>query len=82
MPYRFVDAAIEPRVAAVFSRVAADNDYRFDPATGLVDVGIAIPDDQLARFSADHFQTPGARAYVARNPGFARFAGLAARCSR
>jgi hypothetical protein len=69
--YRFVDAATEPALAAVFERVAADNDYAFDPATGLVDVGIAIPPDQLATFSRSYFEMPEARVYVGRNADFA-----------
>jgi hypothetical protein len=70
--YRFVDAAAEPALCAVFARVSAESGYAFDATTGLVDVGIAIPDDQLAQLAASYLALPEAVAYVARNPVFAR----------
>jgi hypothetical protein len=70
--YRFVDATSAPDLATVFARVARENGYTFDPETGLVDVGIVIPSDQLARYGADYFARTDVRTYVARNADFAR----------
>ncbi len=69
--YRFIDTA-SPVLAAVFERLSADNGYVFDPRTGLVDVGITIPSDQIARLDASYLALPEARTYLARNADFAR----------
>jgi hypothetical protein len=70
--YRFVDDAAAPALAAVFGRVSADSGYVFAPKTGLVDVGITIPSDQLVCIDAGYLALPQARAYLARNADFAR----------
>jgi hypothetical protein len=70
--YRFVDAASSPVLAEIFQRLSADNGYVFDPKTGLVDVGITIPSEQIARIDTGYVALPEARAYLARNADFAR----------
>lgn len=66
--FEFIDGA-SPH-AAILARLAADSDYRFDPVTGLVDVGIRMTDAQVAAYPPAYFETPIARQYIARNPAY------------
>jgi hypothetical protein len=70
--YRVVDTAAPRHLIDVFDRVTRDNHYVFDAKTGLVDVGITIPSEQLAALPPHYFTLPEARAYLARNADFAR----------
>jgi hypothetical protein len=55
---------------AAFERLAAENGFRLDDATGLVDVRIRIAEETAARYPASYFERPAARAYAAINPGW------------
>jgi GNAT superfamily N-acetyltransferase len=57
-------------VRAAFARLAAENDYRLDPDTGLIFVDIGISPETLARFPEGYLDRPEARAYTRINPGW------------
>jgi len=55
---------------AAFERVAAENDYRLDPETGLIFVDISMAEETLAAFPASYFERREAKRYAELNPGF------------
>jgi len=55
---------------AAFARLAAENDFRLDPQTGLVFVDIGIAPETLAQYSPSYFERPEARVYARTNPGW------------
>src|SRR5262249_5957545 len=72
--YRCFDGRAEdPEARAVrgaFERLAAENDFVIDPATGLFFVDIHITEETLARYPASYFERPAARAYARANPDY------------
>jgi len=74
--YRILDPRPAPGDAegealrAAFARIAAENDFRLDPATGLMFVDIGIAPETLARFPEGYLDRPEARAYARVNPGW------------
>lgn len=72
--YRLFDpAATDPEGRAVrgaFERLAEQNHYRLDPATGLFAVGIHMTEATLAQYPDSYYQRPEARAYERINPGW------------
>lgn len=69
--YDFIDAQ-SPRSGLIgaVDLVTSASRYRFDPETGLVDVGIFMTDEQLSGYPPEYFETPQARQYAQRNPRF------------
>src|SRR6185369_520242 len=57
-------------IRGAFERLADQNHYRLDPATGLISVGIGINEATLAQYPASYYQRPEARAYARINPGW------------
>jgi len=53
-----------------FSRLAAENDFRMDPETGLMFVDIGIAPETLAHYPEGYLDRPEARAYAQVNPGW------------
>ena len=55
---------------AAFARLAAENDFRMDPETGLMFVDIGIAPETLAQYPEGYLERPEARAYARVNPGW------------
>src|SRR5215467_5290695 len=53
-----------------FSGLAAENDFRMDPETGLMFVDIGIAPETLAHYPEGYLDRPEARAYAQVNPGW------------
>jgi len=74
--YRVLDPRPAPGDAegrallAAFARLAAENDFRLDPETGLVFVDVGIAGETLAQFPEGYLERPEARAYARINPGW------------
>lgn len=72
--YRLFDPAASDAegraLRGAFEALAAQSHYRLDETTGLFAVGIRIPDETLAQYSAAYFERPEARAYIRANPGW------------
>jgi hypothetical protein len=57
-------------VLGAFRRLAAENHYRLDEATGLAFVDIRPTPEVLAQFAPSYFERPAARIYARVNPGW------------
>jgi hypothetical protein len=72
--YRLLDGRADDAEARAvrdaFARLAAESDFRLDPATGLIFVDIHRPAETLARYAPSYFERPAARAYAQVNPDF------------
>jgi hypothetical protein len=74
--YRILDPRPAPgdtegeAIRDAFARLAAENDFRLDPETGLMFVDIGIAPETLAQFPAGYLDRPEARAYARVNPGW------------
>lgn len=68
--YDFVARASRPDLIGVLDEVTRASNYHFDASTGLVRVGIFVTAEQLARYPVAFFESPLARAYIAKNPDF------------
>lgn len=74
--YQIVDPHPRPgdtegeAIRAAFVRLAAENDYRMDPETGLIFVDIGISPETLASFPEGYLDRPEARSYARINPGW------------
>jgi hypothetical protein len=55
---------------AAFARIAAENDFRIDPETGLMFVDIGIAPETLAQYPEGYLDRPEARVYTRVNPGW------------
>jgi hypothetical protein len=64
------DDAEARAVGGAFERLAAENDFRIDPATGLFFVDIHITEETLARYPPSYFARPAAQVYARINPGY------------
>ena len=53
-----------------FTRIAAENDFRIDPETGLMFVDIGIAPETLAQYPEGYLDRPEARTYARVNPGW------------
>lgn len=69
--YEIIDERCRrPALIEVVDRLTRESHFSFDRKTGLVEVGIAITDAQLAPYPQRYFESPEARAYLAVNPDF------------
>jgi hypothetical protein len=72
--YRLFDpAAPDPEGRAIrgaFERLAAQSHYRLDPVTGLIHVGIRIPETTIAQYPDSYYQRREAQLYARANPGW------------
>lgn len=74
--YRIFDPRPRPGDAegealrAAFARIAAENDFRIDPETGLMFVDIGIAPETLAQYPEGYLDRPEARVYTRVNPGW------------
>lgn len=57
-------------IRAAFERLAAQSHYRLDPATGLIHVGIRIPEATIAQYPDSYYQRREAQVYARHNPGW------------
>jgi len=70
--YFWLDAACDrPELVALTTQLCKQSNFVFDPAHGLVQVGIVMQPATIAAYPASFWDLPQARAYVARNPAFA-----------
>lgn len=72
--YQLFDAAAPgpegKALRTAFERMAAESNYRLDPATNLFYVGIRPTQDTLARYGDEYFARPEAQVYARANPGW------------
>jgi hypothetical protein len=74
--YRIFDPRPRPgdaegaALGEAFARIAAENDFRIDPETGLMFVDIGIAPETLDQYPDGYLDRPEARAYARVNPGW------------
>jgi hypothetical protein len=69
--YEVISTATSPAwLTDAVGHIARESDFAFDPASGLVRVGIQVTPAQLAAYPESFYASPQARAYAAVNPDY------------